>query len=183
MDQKNAGFDFLRRRRVLAYRRTKKYMLKLILALLPVAANLTALQMGTIAGTATVAKTSTKAGPPSSSSSIQGIPAGAVKIDENTFRYQEKDASGKPGKIWLFRRNPFGVSKVVESEAAKIGLVRPAKDTPATATDLGDSYRFERAGPFGAKIWTKKKSELTPEEQAIVDQGKAAPVSTQKAAN
>ncbi len=159
-------------------------MLKLILALLPVAANLTAQQMGTIAGTTTVAKTSTKASSsPASTSAIQGIPAGAVKIDENTFRYQEKDASGKPGKIWLFRRNPFGVSKVEESEAAKIGLVRTVKDSPATATDLGDSYRFERQGPFGAKIWTKKKSDLTPEEQAIADKANAAPVSTQKAAN
>lgn len=153
-------------------------MLKLILALLPLAANVTGQQMGKPANAPDAkAPQPAKAAHTSSSSTIQGIPNGAVKIDENTFRYQEKDASGKPGKVWLFRRNPFGVSKVEESEAAKIGLVQPGPDTPATATDLGDSYRFERPGPFGAKIWTKKKSELTPEERAITQKA------TQKAAN
>ena len=161
-------------------------MLKLILALLPLAANVTGQQMGKTAPVATTAKTSQAAAKtaPASSSGIQGIPAGATKIDENTYRFQEKDASGKPGKVWLFRRNPFGVSKIEESEASKIGLALAPPETPATVTDLGDSYRFERPGPFGAKIWTKKKSELTPEERAIAEKGKRLTSgSTQKAAN
>ena len=83
-----------------------------------------------------------------------------------------------------FRRNPFGTSKIEEQESAKIGTPLPPHDTPATATDIGDSYRFERSGPFGAKVWTKKKSELTAEEHGIVEKSyKAAAASTQKAAN
>ena len=122
------------------------------------------------------AKATSAAAPPASGA-IQGIPAGAVKIDENTYRFQEKD-----GKVWLFRRSPFGVSKVEEQQAANIGKPLPAPETPATVSDLGDSYRFERSGPFGSKVWTKKKSELTPEERAIVDRGEHIS-SNQKAVN
>ena len=143
-------------------------MLKLILALLPLAAHVTGQQRA--------------AAPKPAPSAIQGIPAGAVKIDENTYRFQEKDSTGKPGKVWLFRRNPFGVSKVEEKEASKIGVALPGPETPVIATDLGDSYRFERAGPFGAKIWTRKKSELTSEERAITEKHLTS-VSTRKAAN
>ena len=155
-------------------------MLKLILAMLPLAAHVTA-QPAAKPTKAPVQMTKkvTAAAPPSSG--IQGIPAGAAKIDENTYRWQEKDASGKPGKVWLFRRNPFGVSKVEEKEAAKIGMVvaTPVATPAATATDLGDSYRFERPGPFGAKIWFKKKSELNDDERAIAEKAS----SSQKAAN
>lgn len=142
-------------------------MLKLILALLPLAVHVSAQQQAS----------------PKPAPAIQGIPSGAVKIDENTYRFQEKDSSGKPGKVWLFRRNPFGVSKVEEKEAAKIGLSLAAPETPATATDLGESYRFERSGPFGAKIWIKRKSELTAEERAIAEKAVRPASSHQKAAN
>ena len=157
-------------------------MLKLILALLPLSTTVSGQQQAPAqpkTATDTRAKTATKAAP---RAAIQGIPAGAVKVDEITYRFEEKDSSGKPGKIWLYRRNPFGVSRVEEKEAAKIGLALPAPETPATATDLGDSYRFERPGPFGAKVWTKKKSELTDEERAITEKTKTS-VSNQKAAN
>ena len=67
-------------------------MLKLILALLPLATYVTGQQQAP--------KSAKVSGQPAASapSGIQGIPAGAVKIDENTYRYQEKDSSGKPGK-------------------------------------------------------------------------------------
>ena len=144
-------------------------MLKLILALLPLAVHVTGQQ---------------QASPkPAPAAAIQGIPSGAVKIDENTYRFQEKDASGKPGKVWLFRRNPFGVSKVEEKEAAKIGLSLAPPETAVTATDLGESYRFERPGPFGAKIWFKKKSELTAEERTIAEKAVRPSPGQQKAAN
>ena len=163
-------------------------MLKLILALLPLAANVTGQQAAKPAArTATtvskpaVAKKTTPA--PLAISGIQGIPAGAVKVDENTYRFQERDAAGRPAKVWLYRRNPFGVSRIEEKEAAKIGQPSTSiVETPATATDLGDSYRFERPGPFGAKIWFKRKSELNDDERVITERNQATPA-TQKAAN
>ena len=168
-------------------------MLKLIFALLPLAAILGQAPAPKLATTAPKAAPqaakpaakSTASGKPAPppSSGIQGIPVGAVKLDEITYRYQEKTSTGKPGTVWLYRRTPFGVSKVEEKEAAKIGqAVAAPVETPATATDLGDSYRFERPGPFGNKVWTKKKSELTDEERAIAEKSKTL-IFTQKATN
>ena len=155
-------------------------MLKLIIALLPLAATVTAQQAAAKPTPTKATLSRTAAAKPTS---IQGIPAGAVQIDEITYRFQEKDSSGKPGKIWLFRRNPFGVSKIEEKEAAKLGLVAPHQETPATASDLGDAIRFERPGPFGSKVWSKSKFDLTDEERAIAEKNKVPVTSTQKAAN
>ena len=176
-------------------------MLKLILAFIPLAMVASGQQQpvktapykAPVTKTKVVAKpTATSAAKPSPTPAtpkdgpIQGIPAAAVQMDETTYRYQEKDPSGKPGKVWLYRRTPFGVSRIEENKAADIGKVLPAPETPATVTDLGDSYRFERSGPFGTKVWTKKKSELTPEERAITGKSDVSGVSSsspQKAAN
>jgi hypothetical protein len=169
-------------------------MLKLILALLPLAATVTAQSKAIKAAPYGDQQAGTATSKPAASNSAnpEGIPAGAVKIDENTYRFEEKGTPAKPGKVWLYRRNPFGVSKVEEKEAALNGQMLPAPETPASVTDLGDSYRFERKGPFGSKVWTKKKSELTSEERSIVEKagisaGGTAPskasTSTQKIAN
>ncbi|HEY3740108.1 MAG TPA: hypothetical protein VGL53_09700 [Bryobacteraceae bacterium] len=167
-------------------------MLKSILALLPLAVILHAQPERAVktvpyedphataksAPARPAATATTKQGP------VNGIPAGAVKVDENTYRYQEKDAAGKPGKVWLFRRNPFGVSKIEEKDDALNGKVLPSPETPTTAKDLGDSYRFERSGPFGSKVWTKKKSELNADERAIIEKpGAVTPKTVQKATN
>ncbi len=154
-------------------------MLKLILALAPLAVTLTG-QAATSTPAPAQSQQQTAAKKTTQKSAIQGIPAGAVKIDENTYRFQEKDASGKPGKVWLFRRNPFGVSKIEEKDAAKIGTPLTPVEVPVVAIEQGDSYRFERSGPFGSKVWTKKKTELNDEERAIIQRGAT---STQKATN
>src|SRR5438552_2208110 len=130
-------------------------MLKLILALLPLAAA-TFGQVSQAKPAPEPAQSPTKT-VPAKTTPATDIPAGAVKIDDITYRYQDKS-----GQVWLYRRTPFGVTKIEEKEADKVGLpAAPAVETPqGTATDLGDSYRFERPGPFGAKIWFKKKTEL-----------------------
>jgi hypothetical protein len=155
-------------------------MLKLILALFPLVVDVTgqskAIKTAPYGDQQTETSAPKEASPaPSATTLPQGIPAGAVKIDENTYRFAEKSDAGKPGKVWLFRRNPFGFSKVEEKDAALNGQVVPPAETPTpvTATDLGDSYRFERKGPFGNSIWTKKKSDLTPEERSIVEKSGA----------
>jgi hypothetical protein len=43
-----------------------------------------------------------------------------------------------------------------------------------TATEVGDSIRFEQATPAGKHVWTTKKNELTPKEQALIEQTKPA---------
>jgi hypothetical protein len=156
-------------------------MLKLILALFPLVVDVTGQSKAIKAAAYGDQQAETSA--PATTALPQGVPAGAVKIDENTYRFVEKSDSGKPGKVWLFRRNPFGVSKVEEKDAALNGEVLPAPQTPVTATEVGDAYRFERKGPFGNQVWTKKKSDLTPEERTIVEKsgtnaGSGAPAKT-----
>jgi hypothetical protein len=144
-------------------------MLKLILVLLPVSVIL--------AGQQPAASTAKTPGP------VPGVPAGAVKIDEHTYRFEEKDASGKPVKVWLYRLNPFGASKIEEpssktdgKEAAPVSKPPAPQEIPIKVVDLGDTYRFELPSPFGAKVWTRKKSDLNAEERGLVEKS----ISSQK---
>src|SRR5438093_10376112 len=82
------------------------------------------------------------------------LPAGAKLIEAGVYTFT--DAKGKK---WIYRKTPFGLSraedKPVETTAAR------SSENPITASEDGDSVRFERAGPFGPYRWQKKKSELT----------------------
>src|SRR3954449_13231290 len=56
------------------------------------------------------------------------IPAGAVKVDENTYRFTDT-----AGKTWLYQKTPFGLTKVEQSEAAAASAA--AESGPQKATD------------------------------------------------
>ena len=95
------------------------------------------------------------------------MPANAVKIDEQTYKVKEKD-----GKTWVYRKTPFGLSRVAEEQFRKAedaALIKPSTEANVRVTDLGDEYRFERAHPFGVQAWKKKKSELTSDEKSYIE--------------
>ena len=103
------------------------------------------------------------------------IPANAVKIDEQTYKVKEKD-----GKTWVYRRTPFGLSRVAEEQFRKqedAAPIRPSMQSAVRVIDLGDEYKFERAHPFGVQVWKKKKAELTGEEKSYVEKTKVETVS------
>lgn len=114
----------------------------------------------------------TKKIPPKPATAVQksaplSIPADAVRINDYTWRHTDKD-----GKSWIYRKTPFGLSKGPEETAAP--AVKPDAPKPAIkVTDAGDTYRFERAMPMGAQVWTRKKSELTDEEKVLVESAAA----------
>jgi hypothetical protein len=87
------------------------------------------------------------------------IPRDATPVGDGSFRYVDKD-----GKKWIYRATPFGVSKAEERPAPAVQRI---EDDPAKSEDQGDSVRFSRPTPFGAKVWTKKKSELDSYEKSI----------------
>ena len=91
--------------------------------------------------------------------SSQSIPAAAAQIGTNLYRYT--DASGK---IWLYSRTPFGISKREDKPATQRAIPAP----PVTTTDLGDSIRFEVQTPFGVTRWVSKKTDLTDSEQLML---------------
>lgn len=86
------------------------------------------------------------------------LPEGAVQLDKNTWRATEKD-----GKVWFYRRTPFGFSKYQAED-------QPIEETVTdlVAVDKGDSVEFQRKTPFGLSKWTKKKTELDDNEAAAL---------------
>ena len=88
------------------------------------------------------------------------VPAGAVEIEPNFWRYTDAQ-----GKTWMYRRTPFGLSKWEDQPAARPAVADP---NPVVATDLGDRVRFESKTPFGTARWIKKKTELNSDEKALL---------------
>jgi hypothetical protein len=86
------------------------------------------------------------------------IPKGAVEYEPGSFRFTDAQ-----GKKWIFRKTPFGVARMEDRPAA--AAPDPSADL-TKATEVGDSIRFERPGPFGTYRWERKKSELTETEKA-----------------
>lgn len=94
------------------------------------------------------------------------VPEDAERIAEHTYRKREAN-----GKVYIYRRTPFGVSRVEEGSVQQAMPSQP-KSELITAIEDGDTVRFERPGPFGKSVWTRKKSELTAEERSIVEKQK-----------
>ena len=131
-------------------------------------------------------KTENRAATSKPESKVTAVPAGAAEISPGLFKHTDG-----AGKTWFYRKTPFGVVKTsdeataapAQSEAAAqaprgnpFGSTKAsASATPlVTAVEEGDSYKFERSTPFGPARWTRKKSELTADEQEIVQRsGKA----------
>jgi len=77
------------------------------------------------------------------------------------------------GKKWIVRQTPFGVSRVEAGTAPPEPSKTPDPYPGITATEIGDSIRFQRPSPFGLMQWTVKKSELSDMERAVWDREKA----------
>jgi len=89
------------------------------------------------------------------------IPAGAKEVQPYTYSYT--DAAGSK---WMYRQTPFGVTKWQDSDIPKPAM--PEQPNPVSATDFGDRIRFQRRTPFGQFVWTKKKTELSDDEQGLL---------------
>ena len=106
-----------------------------------------------------------RAAGPAAAAAQFAVPAGAVAIESNLYRYT--DAQG----TWIYRRTPFGVTRVnVQSVAPQ----RPESWDNTKAWDDGDAVRFERQGPFGVYRWRARKSDLDAAEQAFWARQQAA---------
>ena len=98
---------------------------------------------------------------------LMAVPKDAVETAPGFYRWTDKE-----GKVWTYRRSPFGVSRwPAEPRDAQQDPLEKEKvaGEVTTAVDQGDSIRFERATPFGKRTWVRKKAELTEDEQRIWD--------------
>src|SRR5579859_2634475 len=82
------------------------------------------------------------------------VPAGAKMIEPGTYTYTDAQ-----GKKWIYRNTPFGMSKAEDKPVESNGPA-PVLGSGITATEDGDTVRFEKPGPFGVYRWQKKKTEL-----------------------
>jgi hypothetical protein len=96
-------------------------------------------------------------------------PPGAVEISPRVWRYTDK-----AGKVWIYRPTMFGLSRVEESAAN--APAAPATTSPVPVQvkvhDMGETVRFEAPSPMGPRVWSRRKSELTAEEQKWLETSK-----------
>jgi hypothetical protein len=95
------------------------------------------------------------------------IPAGAKEVGPGTYTYT--DAKGKK---WIYRKTPFGVSRLEDKPGAVSVTPEPKPEEQIRAVEDGDVVRFERSGPFGSYKWERKKSELTEVERAALERSR-----------
>ena len=117
------------------------------------------------------AQDAAKTTPPSAAKQVTKAPAAivipkdAVEIEPGFYRWTDRD-----GKVWKYRRTPFGVRRWA-AEPADGQRSEPETHTAAekltTAVEEGDSIRFEQSTPFGKKTWVRKKTDLDETERRI----------------
>jgi hypothetical protein len=100
----------------------------------------------------TTSKTSTPPGPPKT----------AVETAPGVFRHVDAQ-----GKVWIYRRTPFGWMKAEQKDDQKAAAVSTTPAPETRVVEDGDNVRFERNTPFGVQRWTRKKTEMTEEEKQI----------------
>ncbi|MGB7762459.1 MAG: hypothetical protein WBL61_21675 [Bryobacteraceae bacterium] len=119
-----------------------------------------------------VSMTALRAAGPAGATAPLAIPAGAVAVESNLYRYTDAQ-----GTTWIYRQTPFGVTR---AEARLVAPARPDTWAGAKAWDDGDAVRFERPGPFGVYKWRTRKSEMDAEERAFWARRQTAPASGQE---
>lgn len=102
------------------------------------------------------------AGPKPTPSGGTPPPAGATQLNTTDWKWTDP----KTSKTWIYRRSPMGWVRMPEemSRSQEKATVNNLK-----AVDQGDTVQLTRTTPVGVKQWSKKKSDLTPEEQAAVE--------------
>lgn len=90
----------------------------------------------------------------------------AVQSETATSDSDQQSSEAKNSSAEKTKRTPFGRSK-------SAGKEKPKPSPPATTPfmqveEKGDSIVFKRRTPFGIQAWTKKRSELTDEEQEML---------------
>jgi hypothetical protein len=135
------------------------------------------------------------------------VPKGAERISPDVHRYVDKDGKAWLYRQTPFgitktaeeqastkaqapeasssgtRMTPFGETKAggAIEETARGRQSSGGSAVKTNVIEDADSLRFERPSPFGVYKWSRKKTELTADEQRLWDEHKASASVTQKA--
>lgn len=101
----------------------------------------------------------------------------AVQDEKATSDSDQQSSEAKDSSAEKTKRTPFGRSKATSEK-------KPKSSAPATTPfmqveEKGDSITFKRRSPFGVQAWTKKRSELTDEEQEMLQAHQAKQAKTE----
>ena len=138
------------------------------------------------AGTTTKKSKKTKTAASSQPAGQITIPKGAV-LDPKDGNYHYTDKSGRK---WVYMMTPMGPSRWEDKgPSAQTTPAQPpssnrfSADPNLKAIDQGDTVKFVRTTPFGPQTWTKKKTELTDDERALLANSAPAAPSEGKTQN
>jgi hypothetical protein len=115
------------------------------------------------------AKKSSPSAPASAAPQRITIPEGSVRQPDGRYRFTDTQ-----GRNWVYVRTPMGVSRFEDKPGASGSTADSSSPKPAEpfanvkVTESGDTVTFERPSPFGVSKWTKKKSELTEQENGAM---------------
>jgi len=102
-----------------------------------------------------------------------GLPKDAKKLSEMEWRWVDPK-----GAAWIYRRTPVGYAKIPEAETIKPAA--PVSVNLFQAADKGDSVEFTTRTPVGISRWTKKKTDLSPDEKASWEAAQSAKPPTEQ---
>ncbi|MCX7602636.1 MAG: hypothetical protein N2036_01030 [Bryobacteraceae bacterium] len=124
---------------------------------------LIALSLAALAASGAAAQAPRKEKPaPKAKPAAVVLPADAEKVAEGVWR--ARDAQGR---IWIYKRTPFGLTRYEEAAAAP---ETPAGTSGIRVREAGESrVVFEKATPFGLRTWTKNPQELDAEEREALE--------------
>src|SRR3954452_14818965 len=66
------------------------------------------------------------------------LPAGATMVEPGTYTFTDAQ-----GKKWIYRKTPFGLARLEDKPADSTATPAPVAGMATTATEDGDTVRFE----------------------------------------
>lgn len=108
-------------------------------------------------------KTAGKSNTKPAATQNDGLPKGAEKIGDATWRYKDPK-----GKTWIYSKTLFGYSRRPETaESAEAPIAKQKESAAFTVVAVKDGVvTFQSKSVFGASRWNRKIDELTADEKA-----------------
>ncbi len=92
------------------------------------------------------------------------IPADAKEVEPYFFKWTDP----ADGKKWMFYKGPFGITKYEDKPAPEVRYVTD-QTSPIVGREDGDTIHFDWDTPLGHQHWTRKRSELSANEKAVLE--------------
>lgn len=127
---------------------------------------LSALGLGAAPQSASRSKQATSAAPKEAAKAKPAnlsVPPDAERLGEGLWRAKDRE-----GKVWLYKRTPFGIVRYEDGGAKD--EPEPQQPEIRVVKAGANEIVFERRTPFGARTWTKSAADLDGAEKRALEQ-------------